>query len=93
MIEWVERHWCSWTHGGGQIKRDDQGCINWQCDKCGRWADPVPLDQERQMVEGDVDAKIAERRRAAFAALRQANDALRPVVAARLEQLKNRGDK
>lgn len=39
--------WCAWTHGGGQIKRDDQGRINWQCNKCGRWSRyPVPLIEE-----------------------------------------------
>lgn len=93
LARWFADRWCSWTHGGGRIKRDDRGRINWQCDRCGRWADPVPSDQERRVVDADLDAKIAERRQEAFTALRQFNEALRPVVAARLEEMKNRSDK
>lgn len=43
--------WCGWTHGGGQIKRDDEGRINWQCNKCGRWSRyPVPLGEEQSAI-------------------------------------------
>lgn len=43
--------WCAWTHGGGQIKRDEQGRINWQCNKCGRWSPyPVPLKDEHEVI-------------------------------------------
>jgi hypothetical protein len=52
----IKEFWCSWTHGGGYIKRDSQDRINWQCQKCGRWADPVPLEQERKMIDRDVAA-------------------------------------
>ena len=38
MTEWLKRMWCGWTHGGGRIKHDVNGTINWQCSKCGRWA-------------------------------------------------------
>ncbi len=41
---------CDWTHGGGRIVRDDLGRINWRCNKCGRWADPVPLDEEKKVL-------------------------------------------
>ena len=37
----MRKWWCSWFHGGGEIKRDCYDRINWQCSKCGRWADPV----------------------------------------------------
>lgn len=38
---------CQWLHGGGDIKRDEQGRINWQCRRCGRWSShPVPRDKE-----------------------------------------------
>lgn len=33
--------WCRLTHGGGHIQRDPTGCVNWQCNKCGRWAEPA----------------------------------------------------
>ena len=49
--------WCDWFHGGGDIKRDDQGRINWQCRKCGSWADPVTLKDEAAVV----DAALKER--------------------------------
>lgn len=41
--------WCGWTHGGGHVKRDAQGRINWQCAKCGRWSIPVSLEDEEQL--------------------------------------------
>ena len=49
-MNWLKEFWCSWTHGGGHIKRDSQDRINWQCQKCGRWADPV-LPVLRQAIE------------------------------------------
>ena len=49
-MNWLKQVLCSWTHGGGHIKRDLQGRINWQCQKCGRWADSVPLEQEQRMT-------------------------------------------
>lgn len=55
MFDKIKSLWCGWTHGGGRIKRDDQGRINWQCDKCGRWADPVPLETERRVVDTDIN--------------------------------------
>ena len=48
--------WCELFHGGGHIKRDSQGRINWQCQKCGRWADPVPLEQEQRMTTQAIEA-------------------------------------
>ena len=54
-MRWVAKLWCEWTHGGGHIKRDAKGRINWQCSKCGRWSDyPVPLDEERRMTDRDI---------------------------------------
>ena len=52
---------CSWFHGGGSIKRDPLGRINWQCKKCGRWADPVPLEQEKRMTDRAIEAKLKEK--------------------------------
>lgn len=52
---------CSWFHGGGSIKRDQLGRINWQCAKCGRWADPVPLDVEHRQTEKDIAIAIKNR--------------------------------
>lgn len=47
--------WCDLTHGGGQIKRDDEGRINWQCAKCGRWARyPVPLGEEAAVANASI---------------------------------------
>ncbi len=42
---------CAVTHGGGKIKRDSMGRINWQCNKCGRWSPyPVPLEDEHDVI-------------------------------------------
>ena len=54
MVEKIKELWCSWTHGGGTIKRDPYDRINWQCVKCGRWAEPVDLQTERIIVERDI---------------------------------------
>lgn len=43
--------WCDWTHGGGHVLRDPSGRVNWQCQKCGRWATPVPEDDERRTTD------------------------------------------
>lgn len=50
--------WCDWVHGGGTIQRDEQGRINWQCSKCGRWGEPVPLEEERRRVDHDITEHI-----------------------------------
>ena len=42
--------WCSFWHGGGDIKRDEQGRINWQCRKCGRWSDPIEIADEDAVI-------------------------------------------
>ena len=49
--------WCSWFHGGGDIRRDSLGRINWQCRKCGRWSDPVPLDHEKKLTDAAIRAR------------------------------------
>ena len=46
MTEWLTKQWCSWFHGGGQIKRDCYDRINWQCSKCGRWCAPVEFKEK-----------------------------------------------
>ncbi len=52
---------CELTHGGGMVKRDPLGRINWQCSTCGRWSGhPVNHDVERYVV----DREIAERQAA-----------------------------
>ena len=60
-MNWIKEFWCSWTHGGGHIKRDSHGRINWQCQKCGRWADTVPLEQEKRMTDRAIEAKLKEK--------------------------------
>lgn len=40
MRDWLKALWCELTHSGGWIMRDPSGRVNWQCKKCGRWADP-----------------------------------------------------
>lgn len=58
MINWLSKNWCNWFHGGGRIKRDNKGCINWQCDKCGRWGEPVEHSVEQRMIERDIREKM-----------------------------------
>ena len=55
-MNWLRDLWCNVVHGGGHIKRDDQGRINWQCATCGRWSDPVPLEEENELIGRDIDA-------------------------------------
>lgn len=52
---------CSWFHGGGDIKRDELGRINWQCRKCGRWADPTPLEVEHRQTAKDIIKSVKVR--------------------------------
>lgn len=52
---------CSWFHGGGDIKRDELGRINWQCRKCGRWGDPVPLEVEQRQTAKDIIKSLKAR--------------------------------
>ncbi len=47
----TKRLWCDLTHGGGTVTRDPAGRINWQCARCGRWSDPVPLDVEDATID------------------------------------------
>lgn len=60
--DWIAKQWCSWTHGGGDIKRDLQGRINWQCRKCGRWADPVSHETEARVIATDIRQATKEQR-------------------------------
>jgi hypothetical protein len=56
-LEALETVWCSWFHGGGDIKRDRQDRINWQCRKCGRWATPVTLKEEAVVIRAAIRAR------------------------------------
>jgi len=56
MSSFFERLWCDWFHGG-DIKRDKQDRINWQCRKCGRWSDPVPPEVEAAAVNAALKEK------------------------------------
>lgn len=49
--------WCDLFHGGGTIKRDHYGRINWQCSKCGRWSIPVDKQTENQITDRSIAAK------------------------------------
>ena len=57
LREW----WCSWFHGGGNIKSDCYDRINWQCRKCGRWAQPVDKQTEDLIINADIKAKLKEK--------------------------------
>ena len=46
--------WCDMTHLGGVITRDPEGRINWQCSKCGRWADPSSLSEELLVIDAEI---------------------------------------
>jgi hypothetical protein len=54
MINCLKSKWCDWFHGGGLIKRDHLGRINWQCSKCGRWAEPVEVEEERATTDSEL---------------------------------------
>ena len=59
----LKTRWCNLFHGGGQIKRDDEGRINWQCSKCLRWSDPVDKETERLImvvIDAAIEAKLKE---------------------------------
>lgn len=59
MLNWLKGLWCDLTHGGGWVMRDPSGCVNWQCRKCGRWATPVPKDDEKRTTDSAIRARIA----------------------------------
>jgi hypothetical protein len=61
LIDKLKRLMCDWFHAGGRVKRDPSGCINWQCDTCGRWGDPVSLETEQRVIEGDIRRELAKR--------------------------------
>jgi hypothetical protein len=61
MIDKLKRLMCDWLHAGGRVKRDPSGCINWQCDTCGRWGTPVSLETEQRVIEGDIRRELAKR--------------------------------
>lgn len=55
-MTWLKKLICDFFHGGGTIRRDWYGRINWQCDKCGRWSDhPVPRDEERRFIDATIE--------------------------------------
>lgn len=56
MLNWFRETWCDLFHAGGEITRDRQGRINWRCRTCGRWATPVPLDEERRVIDRELEA-------------------------------------
>lgn len=56
----IKELWCSWFHGGGHIKRNPKGEIDWQCAKCGRWAGGVPLKAEEYLIDKDIKAKLEQ---------------------------------
>lgn len=48
---------CDWFHGGGDVKRDPQNRINWQCRKCGRWSSqPVELETENRIINSHINS-------------------------------------
>lgn len=54
----IHRTICDWFHGGGYIKRDAEGRINWQCHHCGRWATPVDHESEAAIVRRDIAERL-----------------------------------
>ena len=63
-MKWLKDKLCNLFHAGGDIKRDRNGCINWQCRTCGRWADPVDERTEERIVEADIRKAIRARGKA-----------------------------
>jgi hypothetical protein len=61
VADWIAKLWCSWFHGGGEIKRDRYDRINWQCCTCGRWSDPIDSQTERLLIDSDIEAKLKEK--------------------------------
>lgn len=58
--EGLRAEWCSLTHGGGHILRDPLDRVNWQCAKCGRWAEPVsPEDEARGLARASDEWRRA----------------------------------
>lgn len=60
-LTWWLRNFFCYFHGGGVIKRDPAGNINWQCRKCGRWSDPVPMVEEDAVINADTLALLKRR--------------------------------
>jgi len=60
-MNWIKTKLCDWFHGGGRIKRDQQGRINWQCDTCGRWGTPVEKEDEDRMIDRHISEATARR--------------------------------
>lgn len=54
ILDGIAVEWCNLTHGGGHIERDPSGRVNWQCNKCWRWATPVDTEDERRAIEADI---------------------------------------
>ena len=61
ILEDLASEWCNWTHGGGHIERDPTGRVNWQCNKCGRWAEPVSEKDERHALCREMVAEAKRR--------------------------------
>ena len=56
LARYLARLWCDHFHGGGDIKRDSADRINWQCRRCGRWADSATTrEEERRAVDRDME--------------------------------------
>jgi hypothetical protein len=60
--EGVASEWCRLTHGGGHILRDPSDRVNWQCAKCGRWAEPVGEADEKAVTDRASERFSAVRR-------------------------------
>lgn len=58
MIDWLKEKWCDWFHGGGRIARDCYGRLNWTCDRCGRWGEPVDNQTETLIIERDIEERV-----------------------------------
>lgn len=62
MLEWLSKKWCAWVHVGGDVRRDHNGRINWQCRQCGRWSDePITPEDENWVLDNEL-AKYAKRK-------------------------------
>jgi len=61
MLEWLSKAWCAWVHVGGDVRRDPEGRINWQCRQCGRWSDhPVSPIEEAWVLDTEISAYRSE---------------------------------
>ena len=54
LFERIKYEWCRMFHVSGYIIQDPTGQLNWQCAKCGRWANPIPSGDEYAVIFTEI---------------------------------------